>query len=152
MPAAKTALKKWIGLNDVNQDLTFEWTDNAFVGYTYWGPNQPVRYMDDKRACVYVDESAYWFLDDCGATLSSVCKRPQEIVAVSPTPDGCSEVILFRVVFARLFYWLSIQSLFQSQVAFEGSCYELNHNYATFDEATADCAGNGGHLVAINTQ
>ncbi len=122
--------EKWIGLADLDEDNTFEWSDGNAVLMTNWGTNEPVRYQGDKKACVMYEETTNWVLADCDTTYSSVCKRPEEIVPTSQTPDGCSE----------------------GQEALDGSCYELVHDYRTFDAANNDCLDKGGHLVIIESQ
>ncbi len=84
---------KWIGLNDLTQPLTFSWTDRSAVTFTYWGVNEPIKHLGDVKDCVFMDgETSAWKLSECDNTLSSVCKRPSEIVAAPEVPNGCEQV------------------------------------------------------------
>lgn len=40
----------WIGLNDVNWEMRFLWTDGKGVRYTNWAKGYPVSFPDGRRA------------------------------------------------------------------------------------------------------
>ena len=89
---AKESKGNWIGFQDLDQDLEFEWTDGTPVLYAHWGKDSPVRHAGDNMACAYLNNGGVWVLSNCDDSRYSVCKRDQEIVAVADTPEGCAEV------------------------------------------------------------
>lgn len=40
----------WIGLNDINWEMRFLWTDGKGVKYTNWAKGYPVSFPDGRRA------------------------------------------------------------------------------------------------------
>lgn len=91
----------WIGMNDVNWEMHFVWTDGRGISYTNWAKGHPTsapdhRFMiDEVFDCVMMVSSVskimgQWKVEDCNSKLDFICKRnsdPQIVVApttVSP--------------------------------------------------------------------
>uniref|UniRef100_A0A8C4W867 Mannose receptor C-type 1 n=1 Tax=Gopherus evgoodei TaxID=1825980 RepID=A0A8C4W867_9SAUR len=70
----------WIGLNDVNSEYTFLWTDGSGVSYTSWAKGFP-NYrsevnVDCKRSLNHFDkEAGKWKDEDCQMNKSYICQR-----------------------------------------------------------------------------
>lgn len=62
----------WIGLNDLNVEGNFEWSDGTDVGYTQWEPLQP----NDSGDCVIFRIFANdWNDIPCNTPLGAYCKK-----------------------------------------------------------------------------
>lgn len=44
----------WIGLNDLKQQMNFEWSDGSFVSFTHWHPFEPNNFRDSLEDCVTI--------------------------------------------------------------------------------------------------
>ena len=68
----------WIGLNEVNTEGKFYWSDGTHVTYTKWASNQP----DDKnyyQNCVEMrGDARKWEDEVCGKHLPLFAKRKPE--------------------------------------------------------------------------
>uniref|UniRef100_K7FSL5 Mannose receptor C-type 1 n=1 Tax=Pelodiscus sinensis TaxID=13735 RepID=K7FSL5_PELSI len=82
----------WIGLNDINSEYTFLWTDGKGVSYTNWARDFPHyrsknprtifgwRFTRNKADCVFmtktpIEEAGKWKDADCQTNKSYVCQR-----------------------------------------------------------------------------
>ncbi|KAG9348011.1 hypothetical protein JZ751_004030 [Albula glossodonta] len=77
----------WIGLNDVNWEMRFLWTDGKGVYFTNWAKGHPVSvpdgrymFMDEEFDCVVMVGSTaslvgVWKVEDCLAKRGFICKR-----------------------------------------------------------------------------
>ncbi|XP_075826649.1 macrophage mannose receptor 1 [Microtus pennsylvanicus] len=85
----------WTGLNDVNSEHTFLWTDGRGVHYTNWGKGYPggrrssLSYED--ADCVVViggksREAGSWMDDTCDSKQGYICQTPPDpSLPISPT-------------------------------------------------------------------
>ena len=62
----------WIGFQDLDQDLEFEWTDGTPVLYAHWGKDSPVRHAGDNLACTYLNNNGLWVLSNCDDTRGAI--------------------------------------------------------------------------------
>ena len=62
---AKESKGNWIGFQDLDQDLEFEWTDGTPVLFTYWGKDSPARHEGDNLACTWLNNNGIWTLTSC---------------------------------------------------------------------------------------
>ncbi|XP_063063355.1 macrophage mannose receptor 1 isoform X2 [Engraulis encrasicolus] len=76
----------WMGLNDVNWEMRFLWTDGKAVTFTNWAKGHPVSHpggsymsMEEYDCVVMVNNPAsivgVWKVEDCGLSRGFVCKR-----------------------------------------------------------------------------
>uniref|UniRef100_A0A8C9WMS0 Macrophage mannose receptor 1 n=1 Tax=Scleropages formosus TaxID=113540 RepID=A0A8C9WMS0_SCLFO len=77
----------WIGLNDINWEMRFLWTDGKGVYYTNWAKGHPASvpdgrylFMDEEFDCVAMLTSSpslagLWKVEDCLASRGFICKR-----------------------------------------------------------------------------
>ncbi|XP_059901555.1 macrophage mannose receptor 1 [Gadus macrocephalus] len=88
----------WIGMNDVNWEMRFLWTDGKGVTYTNWAKGHPSsspggRFSghSEEFDCVIIVGSipklaGFWKVEDCGAKRGFICKRNVDSnIAVKPT-------------------------------------------------------------------
>ena len=92
------------------------------------GIDQPYHHPGDKYKCAILNENKEMELVDCLDESMSICKRPVEISIVPPNTYGCQH----------------------GQFEYQGSCYEIMHDYKTFSNAESSCKSNGGDLISIN--
>ncbi|CAM4522259.1 unnamed protein product [Caretta caretta] len=74
----------WIGLNDINHELKYLWTDGSGVYFTNWGKGFPSGQMalysyDSQADCVFmknspVKEAGKWVDESCGNNKGYVCQ------------------------------------------------------------------------------
>ncbi|CAL8398736.1 unnamed protein product [Arctogadus glacialis] len=88
----------WIGMNDVNWEMRFLWTDGKGVTYTNWAKGHPSsspggRFSSHSEEfdCVIIVGSipklaGFWKVEDCGEKRGFICKRNVDSnIAVKPT-------------------------------------------------------------------
>jgi len=93
----------WIGLNDLDQESSWEWTTGEPVTYTNWAPGQPDNHCDEdcvqKRRQVHPTQAFQWNDLDCEETsidavgysypLGYICEYD---VPGDPCPEGYTYV------------------------------------------------------------
>uniref|UniRef100_A0A8C7Y9T5 Mannose receptor, C type 1a n=1 Tax=Oryzias sinensis TaxID=183150 RepID=A0A8C7Y9T5_9TELE len=126
----------WIGMNDVNWEMHFVWTDGKGVSYTNWAKGHPVsspdgRYMmEEAFDCVIMTGNpaklkGNWKVEDCGAKRGFICKKnvDSQIVPPPTTPQN--------------FYQLGNDS------------YKLIVQKMRWDEARRQCQADDADLASI---
>lgn len=77
----------WIGMNDINSENTFLWTDGKGVHYTNWGKGYPggrrsSHSFEDVDCVVIIGDTARdagkWMDDDCDTLQGYVCQAPTD--------------------------------------------------------------------------
>ncbi|XP_078616305.1 echinoidin-like [Branchiostoma floridae x Branchiostoma japonicum] len=73
-------VRTWIGLNDINADGEFTWTDGTDENYLNWAPGQPDEAYNGEDCVEFWDKGAEgeWNDLDCGALRPFTCKIPLE--------------------------------------------------------------------------
>uniref|UniRef100_A0A8C6YLE7 Macrophage mannose receptor 1-like n=1 Tax=Nothoprocta perdicaria TaxID=30464 RepID=A0A8C6YLE7_NOTPE len=72
------ATDAWIGLNDINQEHTYLWTDGSPVYYTNWAKGS--RSYFSKDDCVFmiknpIEQAGKWKDEDCKSSKSYICQK-----------------------------------------------------------------------------
>ncbi|XP_062425038.1 macrophage mannose receptor 1-like [Rhea pennata] len=72
------ATDAWIGLNDVNQEHTYLWTDGSPVYYTNWAKGSRSYYSKDD--CVFMmknpaEQAGKWKDEECKTSKSYICQK-----------------------------------------------------------------------------
>ncbi|KAF1744911.1 hypothetical protein MXB_1360, partial [Myxobolus squamalis] len=63
----------WIGLNDIDNEGIWEWSDNSKLEFSKWAKNYPT---NNHKNCVYFDhEDSKWTQYECSQKLTSICKK-----------------------------------------------------------------------------
>ncbi|XP_059150343.1 macrophage mannose receptor 1-like isoform X2 [Physella acuta] len=122
----------WIGLNDRQRPLSFEWTDLAGVVYTNWYFNEPNNFYGKLEDCVMIHSSnGKWSDELCDVEATGfVCKRPMvvsDLVTLSPDQIGCP----------------------LGGFGYGASCYELINDQKTWSEALSFCQSSNGTLATV---
>ncbi|XP_062297513.1 macrophage mannose receptor 1 [Scomber scombrus] len=98
----------WIGMNDINWEMHFVWTDGRGIGYTNWAKGHPTSVPDGRHSfteevfdCVIMvgtnaKQTGAWKIEDCNSKLGFVCKRSVDSqIAVQSTtvsPSGFTKL------------------------------------------------------------
>ena len=64
----------WIGLNDIEKEEEFVWSDGSAYSYNNWNKNEPNG--NTAENCMFSDTSAKWYDSACSRTLFFICKIP----------------------------------------------------------------------------
>ncbi|KAM7369802.1 hypothetical protein PAMP_011093 [Pampus punctatissimus] len=129
----------WIGMNDVNWEMHFVWTDGKGISYTNWakghpttGPSGRYSFSNELFDCVIMVSSTpkltgLWKVEDCHSQHGFICKRSIDSqIVVPPTtvsPSG--------------FYKLGNDS------------YKLVAQKMKWDEARRQCQADDAELTSI---
>nr|XP_019942865.1 PREDICTED: macrophage mannose receptor 1 [Paralichthys olivaceus] len=127
----------WIGMNDVNWEMHFVWTDGKGISYTNWAKGHPTsapdgRFSFEKYDCVIMVRSVSkltgkWKVEDCEAKKGFICKRNIDSqIVVPPT-----------TVSPKVFYKLGNDS------------YKLVMQKMRWDEARRQCQADDADLASI---
>uniref|UniRef100_A0A8B9RWH5 Macrophage mannose receptor 1 n=1 Tax=Accipiter nisus TaxID=211598 RepID=A0A8B9RWH5_9AVES len=98
------ASETWIGLNDINSEDTYLWTDGSIFDYSKWARRFPFRdkyikvdwkYITIQTDCIAmtkrsVDEAGYWENTDCQHKKSYICQMDSkpELLHSTTAPDS----------------------------------------------------------------
>ncbi|XP_057680492.1 macrophage mannose receptor 1 [Corythoichthys intestinalis] len=129
----------WLGMNDVNWEMHFVWTDGRGVAYTNWAKGHPTSTPDGRYAfsqevfdCVMMVGSitkqiGLWKVDDCAGKRGFICKRnvDSQIASAATT------------VSPKAFYKLGNDS------------YKLLTQKMHWDEARRRCQADDAELASI---
>ncbi|XP_047444532.1 macrophage mannose receptor 1-like [Mugil cephalus] len=126
----------WIGLNKVQTNGYFRYTDGWRMRFTRWGKDEP----SPDRACVYMDVDGKWKTAHCNETFWGVCMKSTDVPPTESTgfpgvcpqdPDTSSE--------ERSSLWLP----------FRGYCYAFFTMEKDWSGASASCVKHGANLASI---
>ncbi|XP_030635018.1 macrophage mannose receptor 1 [Chanos chanos] len=129
----------WIGLNDVNWEMRFLWTDGKGVGFTNWAKGHPVSLPHDRTSftersydCVIMVRNperitGHWKVESCGRSAAFICKRNIDS-QILPPPTTASP---------GMFFMLGNDS------------YKLQLERMTWDEARRQCKADDADLASI---
>ncbi|XP_010904068.2 macrophage mannose receptor 1 [Esox lucius] len=129
----------WIGLNDVNWEMRFLWTEGKGVSYTNWAKGHPTSvpdgrysFMDEVFDCVILvgstpKQTGMWKVEDCLAKRGFICKRNIDSQIVVP-PTTLSP---------KTFYKLGNDS------------YKLVTQEMNWDEARRQCKADDAEMASI---
>ncbi|NXL50685.1 MRC1 protein, partial [Podilymbus podiceps] len=75
------ATDAWIGLNDINQEHTYLWTDGSPVDYTNWAKGSRSYYSKDD--CVFmlknpIEQAGKWKDEECKTSKSYICQKSSD--------------------------------------------------------------------------
>ncbi|TNN57915.1 Macrophage mannose receptor 1 [Liparis tanakae] len=129
----------WIGMNDVNWEMHFVWTDGKAISYTNWAKGHPksepdgrFTFNDELFDCVIMvgsnsKMSGVWKVEDCHSKQSFICKRNSDSQIVVPA----------TTVLPKAFHKLGNDS------------YKLVALKMKWDEARRQCQADDADLVSI---
>ncbi|KAK9527635.1 hypothetical protein VZT92_014181 [Zoarces viviparus] len=122
----------WIGLNDLKNQLLFEWSDHSHVTFTQWQTDEPSHATNLQEDCVVIrGKDARWADHMCEKTYGYICKkkastRPAEGAREEANP-GCK----------------------LGSIRFGSYCYNIGSERKTFAEAKRTCSEAGAYVVDV---
>ncbi|CAJ1082520.1 macrophage mannose receptor 1 [Xyrichtys novacula] len=129
----------WVGMNDINWEMHFVWTDGKTISFTNWAKGHPTRVPDRRFSsrdevydCVIMMGSntkivGQWKVEDCYREAGFICKRNVDSqIAVQPT-----------TVQPKAFFKLGNDS------------YKLVAQKMKWDEARRQCQADDADLASI---
>ncbi|XP_074478489.1 macrophage mannose receptor 1 [Sebastes fasciatus] len=129
----------WIGMNDVNWEMHFAWTDGKGISYTNWAKGHPgsvpegrYSFLDETFDCVIMvggisKLTGLWKVEDCHSKQGFICKRNVDSQIVVPA----------TTVLPKAFYKLGNDS------------YKLVAQKMRWDEARRQCQADDADLASI---
>ncbi|XP_071381660.1 macrophage mannose receptor 1 [Centroberyx affinis] len=129
----------WIGMNDVNWEMRFLWTEGKGVSYTNWAKGHPTSvpdgrysFMDEVFDCVIMVGSSpkqigSWKVEHCGTKRGFICNRNKDSQIAVPV----------TTVSPKAFYKLGNDS------------YKLVAQKMRWDEARRQCQADDADLASI---
>uniref|UniRef100_A0A2C9KE90 Macrophage mannose receptor 1-like n=1 Tax=Biomphalaria glabrata TaxID=6526 RepID=A0A2C9KE90_BIOGL len=123
----------WLGLSDLQSQMSFSWTDYSSVVYTNWQLNEPNNYIGKNEDCIQIHSvTGQWSDDICDVPRTGyVCKKPLDILdkpTIAPNQIGCP---------ARGF-------------GYGSTCYIIYDTPRSWLEAQADCIQINGQLATVS--
>uniref|UniRef100_UPI00358F62FC macrophage mannose receptor 1-like isoform X2 n=1 Tax=Myxine glutinosa TaxID=7769 RepID=UPI00358F62FC len=117
----------WIGLNDLRQELQFEWSDHSYVTHTSWNVEEPSNLQYRQEDCVVLSgQNGFWNDTFCDLKYGFICKKAAstgnaEAVVTSGCHQGCEKI--------------------------EKSCFCFYSRDMDFNEAKETCNANKENLL-----
>ncbi|GCB70748.1 hypothetical protein scyTo_0010843 [Scyliorhinus torazame] len=65
----------WIGLNDLDIDGGWQWSDGSPLKYLNWESDQPANSLEENCGVIRTESSGRWQNKDCGIARPYVCKK-----------------------------------------------------------------------------
>uniref|UniRef100_A0A8C3EI57 Uncharacterized protein n=1 Tax=Corvus moneduloides TaxID=1196302 RepID=A0A8C3EI57_CORMO len=117
----------WIGMNDINQESTFLWTDGSTVSYTNWVHGAP----EKKQNCVFIMKSdGKWRDDSCDNKRGYVCQmNSRELLPSQPEVPSTNPASGFT--------------------HYGGSSYSIISSEMQWKEARKNCQDKSAELASI---
>uniref|UniRef100_A0A8C3S4D6 C-type mannose receptor 2 n=1 Tax=Chelydra serpentina TaxID=8475 RepID=A0A8C3S4D6_CHESE len=126
----------WIGLNDLDMNGGWQWSDNSPLKYLNWENDQPDNPSEENCGVIRTESSGGWQNRDCSIALPYVCKKKPNATSDPFTTDSWSEVKV------------DCEPTWQP---FQSSCYRLVGEKKSWQDAKKTCLRSGGDLVSIHT-
>ncbi|CAH2282335.1 macrophage mannose receptor 1-like isoform X2 [Pelobates cultripes] len=123
--------RAWIGLNDLNIQLYFEWSDGTPVTYTVWRRGEPSHLNNREEDCVSLDpKEGHWSDEICESKLQYICKRKP--LPVDPD-QGIAEEEGCKKGWKRHGFY----------------CYLISNSAESFSDANRTCQQNSAYLMTV---
>ncbi|XP_063777609.1 macrophage mannose receptor 1-like [Pseudophryne corroboree] len=126
----------WIGMNDINSEHKFLWTDQSGVLFTKWAKGHPsgnnVYVYDDATDCVAIKRGPIldvgsWAEEDCKLNKGYICQKPND-PTLPPIRTTISPSNIYR---------------------YGDSSYTIVKNKMKWDEARQWCKASGSELISV---
>ncbi|XP_041087362.1 C-type mannose receptor 2 isoform X1 [Polyodon spathula] len=124
----------WIGLNDLDINGGWQWSDASPLKYLNWEPDQPDNSEEDSCGVIRTETSGRWQNKNCEMALPYVCKKKP-----NTTPNTTT---------AETYQRVECDGAWQQ---FQSSCYLRNSEKTSWPEARQACHKMEADLVSIHT-
>ncbi|KAM6948653.1 macrophage mannose receptor 1b [Aplochiton taeniatus] len=125
----KTQSKLWMGLNILDQERGWQWTDGRPYRYLRWDSGHPL--LDPGQDCVVIDpmEQFNWQTSVCTLMRGYICHKGMPAPQLDPVPTG---------------------SCASPWIPYNGHCYQLQRAQKTWSDALTECSKDRGSLASIH--
>ncbi|XP_068118077.1 C-type mannose receptor 2 isoform X2 [Hyperolius riggenbachi] len=124
----------WIGLNDLNVNGGWQWSDGSPLKYLNWESDQPSGEEEENCAVIRTESSGAWQNRNCYNALPYVCKKSLKR-NLSPVEPIEPDVIM------------QCDPGWQS---YGTNCYRLINEKKSWQDAKKTCVRNEGNLASIH--
>ncbi|XP_043911150.1 C-type mannose receptor 2 [Protopterus annectens] len=125
----------WLGLNDLDNDGAWQWSDRSPLKYFNWDSNQPDISGAENCGTIRTESMGKWQNRDCGIALPYICKK----LNVTGSPSVVEPTTNVKV---------DCDPEWQD---FQGNCYFLNRDKKNWRDAKKYCMKQEGDLVSIHS-
>ncbi|KAK3582967.1 hypothetical protein CHS0354_027082 [Potamilus streckersoni] len=136
----------WVGLNDLDEENSYKWSDGSAKTYTKWQIDEPNDHNGQEDCVEYYLVSNTWNDNNCYKALAYICKQPRGMGApatdVMETTTTTEEEV--KVSCGMDLPWNH----------YKGNCYYISSNSVTrtWHAARVFCVGNGAELASIHSE
>ncbi|XP_072343073.1 C-type mannose receptor 2 isoform X1 [Scyliorhinus torazame] len=124
----------WIGLNDLDIDGGWQWSDGSPLKYLNWESDQPANSLEENCGVIRTESSGRWQNKDCGIARPYVCKKKPK------SNDPVTTDI-----------WVNRKTKCEvGWLPFQCSCYRLNTERRSWQESQKSCVRSEGNLVSVH--
>ncbi|XP_068197546.1 macrophage mannose receptor 1-like isoform X2 [Antennarius striatus] len=120
----------WIGLNDINIEGLFDWSDHSAVSFTSWTYGKPSVSTDSEDCVLITGENGNWADHSCDEKHGFICMKQ------SATERKGDEVVLD----------VGCKHLWKRHGSY---CYFIGTETKTFTEAQNDCEASDSYLADV---
>uniref|UniRef100_H3DIA4 Macrophage mannose receptor 1 n=1 Tax=Tetraodon nigroviridis TaxID=99883 RepID=H3DIA4_TETNG len=121
----------WIGLNNLDFETGWQWSNGSPFRYLNWAPGHPSSQPGLNCATLNVGKASKWE-KNCNKKLGYICRRGNSTLLPPP-------LIINQPIFCPN-HW----------VPYAGNCYYLERNKAMWRDALDACHKQGGDLASIH--
>ncbi|MBN3312067.1 MRC2 protein, partial [Atractosteus spatula] len=126
----------WIGLNDLDINGGWQWSDSSPLKYLNWEADQPDHVDEENCGVIRTESSGRWQNKDCAMALPYVCKkRPNATMDPFSTDSWAEEK----------------RECDAGWQQFQASCYRFNAEKMEWEDAQKACQKMEANLVSIHT-
>uniref|UniRef100_A0A8C4QFH3 C-type lectin domain-containing protein n=1 Tax=Eptatretus burgeri TaxID=7764 RepID=A0A8C4QFH3_EPTBU len=125
-------IRSWIGLNDIDEEGNFVWSDGTPVTYTNWVAKKPfpspqdLLYQSDCVAMMNIASIGSWRDEICDYKAGYVCQKATDPTIAVTNPPPATELVLF----GKSLFWVDMIS-------------------QPFADARKVCQGNGSEIASL---
>ncbi|XP_058267807.1 C-type mannose receptor 2 [Hemibagrus wyckioides] len=127
----------WMGLNDLDLNGGWQWSDSAPLKYLNWEADQPDHESDQNCGVIRTESSGRWQNRDCSMALPYICKKRPNATLDPFTTDSWTDDGGYQCDIG----WQN----------FQAGCYRLNLEKLDWNYAEKSCQKMDAHLVSIHT-
>uniref|UniRef100_A0A3Q1GYY0 Mannose receptor, C type 2 n=1 Tax=Anabas testudineus TaxID=64144 RepID=A0A3Q1GYY0_ANATE len=127
----------WIGLNDLDINGGWQWSDSSPLRYLNWEQEQPNHADEENCAVIRTESSGRWQNRDCSVALPYICKKRPNATLDPFTTDSWVDDKRYECDVG----WQS----------FQAGCYKLNTEKSDWETARKTCQKREANLVSIHT-
>ncbi|KAK6180708.1 hypothetical protein SNE40_008709 [Patella caerulea] len=131
----------WIGLNNLDKDETWQWSDGSPLNLTNWLKGEPETVDGSGSDCGAISNLEYgWFNQQCTQMSKYICKKhPSQ--ATSTSPIVIQTTTSSTPVCGTKWEWVPATQ----------HCYRFSEDSLNWSDARLECRRDGGNLLSITS-